>query len=233
MNGSVMVLDITHLLYNSLQQDALLWVLLLAFGGGVLSALLPCSVSFLPLTIAYMGGSANQGPIPLRIGLFVVGLCLSLTVLGLLAALLGLSLGTALAGWGTLALGLLAVVMGLHMLHIVQMPMPAGLSRMPQVPLGGPLVLGFLFGLTASPCSTPILTLLLGYIAKAQQPLLGIVALFCYALGQSVLLLLAGWGAGVLKHRATLLQAGEWINRMSGIILLGFGVFWIVQGWTG
>jgi cytochrome c-type biogenesis protein len=221
------------LLQQSLQQQSLPWVLLAAFVAGVIGALLPCSVSFLPLTVAYMGGSAQQGNPLGRAMLFVLGLCLSLTVLGLLAALVGVSLGTALSGWGTLALGLLAIVMGAHMLGWLHLPLPQLFKQLPQVPAGrlGAVLLGFVFGLSASPCATPALTLLLGYTARQQDALMGGLALFAYALGQSILLLVAGWGAASLKRKAHMLKMGHWINQFSGVVLLGLGTVWVIQGW--
>jgi cytochrome c-type biogenesis protein len=239
---------LTQLLQTSLQQNSLLWVMLAAFLGGVLSSILPCAVSFLPLTVAYMGGASSadaseatlsdhprlsRSTLWLRPLLFVLGLCTALTVLGLMAALLGVSLGTALNGWAFMALGGLSVAMGLQLWGLWHMPAMPGLSRLPSVPTGalGAFVLGTVFGLTASPCATPILTVLLAYTASTKQPLMGGVALFCYALGQSLLLLLAGWGASVVKYRANLLKMGVWLNRLSGTILVGLGITWIVQGW--
>ena len=221
------------LLQQSLQQQSLPWVLVAAFTAGIIGALLPCSVSFLPLTVAYMGGSSQQGNSLGRALLFVLGLCLSLTVLGLLAALVGVSLGTALTGWGTGVLGVLAMLMGAQMLGWLHIPLPQLFKQMPDVPASGlgAILLGFVFGLSASPCATPALTLLLGYTARQQDALMGGLALFAYALGQSVLLLIVGWGAASLKQRANLLKMGHWINMISGFILLGLGLVWIIQAW--
>jgi cytochrome c-type biogenesis protein len=230
---------IPTVLQQSLQQQALLWIPLAAFAGGVLSSLLPCSVSFLPLTVAYMGGTASQGTHRgvqwwVHAASFVLGLCLALTALGLAAALLGISLGTAITGWGSVAMGAVALVMGGSMLGWYHLPMPGLFSRMPASTGGvlGAVTMGFVFGLTASPCGTPVLSVLLAYTAKTQDPVLGGLGLFSYALGQSTLLLVAGLGAAVLKHRANLLQVGQWLSRLSGFILLGIGAVWLWQGFS-
>jgi cytochrome c-type biogenesis protein len=230
-------MSLNALLTHSLQTQAFLVVPLAAFLGGVFSSLLPCSIGMLPIMVAYMGGSRANGS---RIAFgqaigFVGGMCLSLTVLGLLAVLAGISLGTALGFWGYFLLGVLAVVMGLQLLGWLHLPALPGLKKLPDWAFGNlwsPVILGALFGLSATPCSTPFLTVLLGYMAQTKNLVLGALGLFSYALGQSVLLLLAGWGAGILKQRARLNQVGQVMNTMSGWILIGLGVYWLYQGFV-
>ena len=90
----------------------------------------------------------------------------------------------------------LAIVMGLNLLGVLRIPLPPGPdpenwhSKVP-APLA-PVAAGLAFGVAASPCTTPVLAVLLGWIAQSGRPLVGMALLTSFGIGQVVPLLIAG-----------------------------------------
>lgn len=213
-------------------------VLLLAFAGGVLSSLLPCTVGMLPILVGYVGGYSDTGKwkILQQILLFMLGFALVLSILGMIASLLGMALASMVGAWWYYFLGAVAILMGLQLLEIIQLPLPQLVTRLPATGPGkilAPLFMGAAFGAASSPCGTPFLTAILGFISREQDWALGGLSLFCYALGQSMLLLVAGLFTGLIKQMALFRQVGEVITRLSAVVFILAGLLLIAQaaGW--
>ena len=100
----------------------------------------------------------------------------------------------------------------------------------------GSLIRTFLLGgssaLVASPCATPVLTSILGFVANSSDPLLGALLLFCYTLGYSTPLLITAATGG--QALVKLKQMGEnqgsiygaiapWVTPCTAGILLWYG----------
>ena len=83
---------------------------------------------------------------------------------------------------------LLAVVMGLNLLEVVTIPLPSLFADVDvRQAAGGRLptavkayLAGLTFALAASPCSTPVLATLLGYVASTGDPVRGSTLLLTY-----------------------------------------------------
>lgn len=214
-----------------------LTVLLMAFIGGVSSSLLPCTVGMLPVLIGYMGAYKAKSRLSVlrETVLFIIGFCLVLTTLGLTASLLGKAMAGLIGYYWYYVLGAVAILMGFQLLEWVQLPLPQLVKKLPSGQGGfiAPLLMGAAFGATSSPCGTPFLTAILGFISHEKNWLLGAAALFCYALGQSVLLLIAGLCTGLVKHMAVFRQVGWMITRLSGVVFIGGGILLIAKaaGW--
>ena len=109
--------------------------LALVFGGGLLTSLGPCSLSLLPVTLAYLAGfSGERSPTPGQVSpslpwrrsvSFAAGIVLALVLLGLASGLLG-SLYGSLPRQIPLLVALVAVAMGLNLLGLLRLPLPAG-----------------------------------------------------------------------------------------------------------
>ncbi len=226
-----------HLLQSSLAHPGPL-TLAAVFAGGVLTSLGPCSLSLLPVTLAYLAGFAADGPraqsqpvIPRqppwqRSISFAAGIVLALVVLGLASGLLGRLYGS-LPSQIPLLVAVVAVVMGLNLLGLLRFPLPAGPDpevwrRRVPAPLA-PLAAGLAFGLAATPCTTPVLAVLLAWMAQNGSPLQGMVLLTCFGAGQVLPLLLAGTAAASLPDLLRLRRVGQWIPPISGVVLLTTG----------
>lgn len=206
----------------------------LVFAAGVVSSASPCALATVPLVVGYVGGHAgdNKRRAFFYSLAFVLGLATTFTALGAAAALLGQLMGT-LGGPWYIALGLLAALMGLHLLGWVQLRMPSGFHWQPKVagPLGA-LLLGAVFGIVSSPCATPVLVALLGLVATQGKVAYGIALLFAYALGHCVLMLAAGTFTGLVQAWAQsrgLMAFSQRLKQALGVLLVAAGGYLLWQ----
>lgn len=227
------------LLQHSLSHPGPL-TLALVFGGGLLTSLGPCSLSLLPVTLAYLAGfggasspMAQQRPsLPWQRSLsFTAGIVAALVLLGGGSALLGRLYGS-LPSQIPLLVAVVAVLMGLNLLGLLPIPLPAGPDperwrRLVPAPLG-PLAAGLAFGLASTPCTTPVLAVLLAWIAQNGRPLTGMLLLISFGAGQVIPLLLAGTAAASLPALLGLRRIGQWIPPLSGVVLLTTGCLTLI-----
>ncbi|WP_017299914.1 cytochrome c biogenesis protein CcdA [Nodosilinea nodulosa] len=207
------------------------WVSLSVVGlAGLLTSLSPCLLSMLPIMVGYMGGYEGDRPAGavLRSLSFALGLATTLALLGLVAGLFGYVYGQ--VAWGLpIVVSLVAIVMGLNLLGVVPLAMPAGAGPTFEgwglPPWLRAYALGLTFGIVASPCSTPVLATLLAWISATKDPVLGAALLLAYAVGYVTPLVLAGTFTASLKRLLDLRQWSSWVTPASGALLLGFGVF--------
>jgi cytochrome c-type biogenesis protein len=217
-----------------------LLILLLA---GLMTSLTPCMLSMLPITLGYLGGytSTDRSDYSRWQGLaqslwFSLGLATTLAGLGMIAAIVGRVYGQ--VGWGvSVIVSLIAIVMGLNLLELLPLQFP-NWGTPDWIPSHWPRSvrsygLGLTFGLVASPCSTPVLATLLAWISTTQDPIVGGGLLLAYGIGYVSPLILAGVFMSNLKAILSLRQWSGWINPTSGALLLGFGVFSLLNRLPG
>mmetsp|Transcript_24409 Transcript_24409/g.34406 ORF Transcript_24409/g.34406 Transcript_24409/m.34406 type:complete len:387 (+) Transcript_24409:214-1374(+) len=98
----------------------------------------------------------------------------------------------------------------------------------------GAIIRTFLLGgssaLVASPCATPVLTSILAYVAKAQNPALGVLYLFGYTIGYSTpLLIVAATGGQALANMkgdggdSMYGKIAPWVSPLTAGVLLYYG----------
>ena len=212
---------------NNGLNDATPLTILIVFTGGLLTSLGPCSLSLLPITVAYLAGFKNkQKPLQKTIS-FCGGIVVSLVILGSLSGFLGKIYGQ-LPGFFSIIISLLAIVMGLNLLGLLKFSLPSGpdpeiwTSKVP--PSFAPVSAGLAFGLASSPCTTPVLAVLLAWVAKQGNPLSGTIFLASFAIGQIVPLFIAGTFAASIPKLLSLRPIGKWVPPISGVILLSVGL---------
>lgn len=205
---------------------------LLAFGAvflaGVLSSASPCVLATIPLVVGFVGGYADgDRSKAFRYSLaFVLGLSLTFTAFGAAAGLLGTMFGT-LGGWWYVAAGVVALLMGGQMMGLYEIHLPIKRNFKPkQGGIIGSFLLGLFFGVVSSPCATPVLVVILTYVATKGQILYGTALLFTYALGHSLLMLLAGTFTGFVEafvKKQGIANFSLWTKRIGGLIVAGVG----------
>ena len=91
------------------------------------------------------------------------------------------------------------------------------------------MILGMLFGLVASPCAMPILTLILALIAQKGQVAYGSLLMFTYAVGHGLPLIIIGTVAGALTSLERFTKYSVLIQHIGGWMLIVVGAYFI---WT-
>jgi cytochrome c-type biogenesis protein len=204
-----------------------------SFLGGVLTASNPCVLVMIPLAMAYVGGygDARSWRYNLALSLcFVVGLSITFTVLGLIAAFMGSLLGDVGNFWPYVVAGV-CLVMGLHLLGVfnLALPLPSRFQTQKKGMIGA-FLLGLLFGVVSTPCATPVLAVLLVYIASKGSLPYGAMLLFFYALGHCFLIIIAGTSMGMAKgllESRHLQKAGSWLRKGAGVVIILVGFFYL------
>ncbi len=196
------------------------------FVGGLLTALNPCVLASIPLAIGFVGGYATGRTkgYALSLALFLfLGIAAAFTVLGIIASLAGTLFGTTSKFWPILIV-IVCLVMGGQILLFpnFEIPMPRGFAPKTGGILGA-FLLGALIGVIATPCAMPVLAVLLTYVASKGNVLYGALLLFTYALGHSLLVLVAGSSIGIAEAMVNskgLKKASAILKKASGVLLL-------------
>jgi len=164
--------------------------------------------------------------------LFVLGLSITFTILGLISALMGRMLGDVGAFWKYLVAGV-CLVMGFYLLGLLKfnfnLPKPTNVSK------GGPIgafLLGLLFGVVSTPCAVPILAVLLAYVGSKGNIVYGGFLLLVYALGHSALILIAGTSMGAAKRLIEskgLRKTNQVLHKIAGVIIILVGAYFLFR----
>ncbi len=205
--------------------------------GGVLVSFTPCVYPLLPITVAFIGarGSESRGRGFLLSLIYVLGMGVTYTLLGAIAALSGKLFGQIQASpWTSFLIGNLCILMGLSMMDVFTIPlrMPEFIMRaQPRkrtAGMAGSFLVGAASGLVMGPCTAPALSVVLGYAATRQNVVFASSLMFVFAVGMGTLLILVGTFAGLL---AGIPKSGMWmvrISRICGWILLGTGEYFLI-----
>ncbi|WP_372439761.1 protein-disulfide reductase DsbD [Burkholderia plantarii] len=220
-----------------LEGHGFLTVVALFFVAGMVLSLLPCSYPMIPILSAIIIGEGTRATRARSFALsltYVVGMALVYTVLGVVAALIGQSLGAWLQNpWMLGAFGLLLTVFALTLIGGIDIALPQrwqdGAAQASSRRSGGRFAavaaMGALSALVVGACMTAPLFAVLAFIAHTGNALLGAAALFAMGIGLGVPLLIIGLGAGTLLPRA-----GAWMEGVKvffGVVLLA-AALWIV-----
>ena len=206
----------------------------LIFSAGLLTSLGPCSLSLLPITVAYIGGTNNENNNNFKIFGFCGGVVLSLVFLGAISGFLGRIYGQ-LPNFFNIFISIFAIVMGLNLLGLLKFQLPNIPSLNPVEkklpPILAPLITGTTFGLASSPCITPVLATLLAWVSQAKNPLVSIIFLFFFGLGQITPLILVAITTENMRKFLEFRKYSQIIPFSSGIILLTLGVLNLISNW--
>ena len=200
----------------------------LALVGGVIAGMNPCCFALYPAAAGACCGFGEQAiKRPLRnAAAFVLGIAVSVALLGALAAYMG---RVAVASLPVRhAIALVPILMGVYKLGWIQLPRMTQSVFRPG--LGGAFGTGLLLSLIIGPCSTPVFASMLTFVAYQQSLVYGALLLFLYGIGSGLPLLLLGTTAGVVVKRLDCSRYGNWIDHIVGgvLILLGFYLLWQV-----
>lgn len=205
------------------------------FLGGIVSSASPCVLAMIPLIMGYVGGYSeglHRKAIQYSL-VFVLGLTITFTVLGIIAGALGRLFGDVGFFW-YYVLPPVAILLGLYLIFSEKINLNIGLSQrfMPKKrALIGAFLMGLFFGIVASPCATPVLAVILTFAAAKQDMVYSGGLLLAYAIGHWVLVLGAGISVGFAQKvmgSKGISNFSSWSKKVSGVILVGVGIYLII-----
>jgi cytochrome c biogenesis protein CcdA len=207
------------------------------FLGGIISSSSPCVLATIPLVIGYVGGysEGNRRKALLYSLVFILGLSFTFTVLGAIASLIGGLFGGISRTWYFI-IGGMSIAIGLHLIGIYSLNIPIPVHLQPKRRgIIGALLLGALFGIVSSPCATPVLALILTFVASKGEVIYGTSLLFVYAIGHCALIFLAGTAAGFVENFVQskgITNITNWSKRAGGVIVSLVGIYLFYLGIT-
>src|SRR5471032_1321894 len=208
-----------------------IWALLIGIG----IAFTPCVLPMYPLISGIILG--RQRPqsmkrIFLLALVYVQGMALTYTLLGMVVAAAGLQFQAALQSpWILIALSVAFIVLALSMFGLFSLQLPSSLQTRLALwsnnqkggSLTGVFIMGALAGLICSPCTTAPLSAILLYIAQSGNLWAGAGTLYLYALGMGIPLIIV-----TLFGNRLLPRSGPWMQYVKegfGFVILALPVF--------
>ena len=178
----------------------------------------------LPLIIGYVGGYSKENPLKtlLQMIIFVIGSGIVFAVIGGICAFTGkLFVGNP---YFTLIVASLILIMGLKILDVIDFELPVIIKEIPQNKFNNevlcPLLLGAVFALIGTPCSTPILASIMGFASISAKVSQAVIMLFLFSIGQGLILIIAGFLTSKLKTGKNVYKVSEGILKFSGALLV-------------
>lgn len=208
-----------------------LWALLIGIG----IAFTPCVLPMYPLISGIVLGGKQRLTTTralLLTFIYVQGMALTYTALGLVVAAAGLQFQAALQHpYVLIGLSVVFILLALSMFGLFTLQLPSSLqtrltllsNRQQEGSAGGVFAMGAIAGLICSPCTTAPLSAILLYIAQSGNMLLGGGTLYLYALGMGLpLILVTVFGNRLLP------KSGPWMETVKtafGFVILALPVF--------
>ena len=208
-----------------------LWALLIGIG----IAFTPCVLPMYPLISGIVLGGKQRlstGRALLLTFIYVQGMALTYTALGLVVAAAGLQFQAALQHpYVLIGLAVIFTLLALSMFGLFTLQLPSSLqtrltlmsNRQQGGAPGSVFAMGAIAGLICSPCTTAPLSAILLYIAQSGNMWLGGGTLYLYALGMGFpLMLITVFGNRLLP------KSGPWMEHVKtafGFVILALPVF--------
>ncbi|MGU5698749.1 protein-disulfide reductase DsbD [Aeromonas allosaccharophila] len=219
------------------------WISIVAFFAlGLGLAFTPCVFPMYPILTGIIAGAGHHlstGRAFLLSLVYVQGMAVTYTLLGLVVASAGLKFQAALQHpYVLIGLSLMFVLLALSMFGLYTLQLPSSLqtrlsglsNRQQGGSVVGVAIMGMISGLVCSPCTTAPLSGALIYVAQSGDLWLGGAALYALSLGMGLPLLLLGTSGGKL-----LPKAGAWmdvIKQLFGFALLAVPILLLSRLWS-
>jgi len=218
---------------SALFQSGLFLTLVGVFLGGLALNLTPCVYPLIPITVSYFGGRGSEkaGFLALHSLFYLLGLAVTNSTLGVVAALTGGLLGSVLQHPVVLiTVAAILVALALSFFGLWELKLPAFVTQAASRSYGGyggSMFMGLTLGVVAAPCIGPFLIGLLTYVASTGNPYLGFALFFTLSLGLGIPLAILAFFSGRLER---LPRAGEWmiwVRKLLGWVLVAMAAYFI------
>jgi cytochrome c biogenesis protein CcdA len=204
----------------------------LVFLSGLALNLTPCVYPLIPITLGFFSrqtGGRRGGMFGLAL-LYVLGMSVTYSALGVFAALSGSLFGAWLQKPAVLlAIAAIVLALALSMFGLFEIQAPHFITDRTGSKSGaaGALTMGLFVGFVAAPCIGPFVLSLLTYVAARGSAPLGFGLFFTLAMGLGLPYLVLGTVSGSLK---ALPRSGEWmtaVRRVFGFALVALAVYFL------
>lgn len=208
------------------QQGSLPILFALSFLGGLVASVSPCSLAMLPIIVGYVGGYSKNTPLKTFVQMlfFVLGTALVFSIIGIICALTGKVFVSFAGGYFGIVIACIILVMGLKLVGILDFEIPVMIKEMPQSDGRNtylyPILLGAVFALAGTPCSTPILAGIMAFASLSASIAQAVVMLFLFSLGQGLILIFAGFLTSKLKNMSGFYKFSDMLLKFSGVLLI-------------
>lgn len=213
------------------------WIL--AFGSifviGLALNLTPCVYPMMSVTVSLFGGQQTTtfGASFVRALVYVFGIVVMYSVLGVIAALTGSLFGAWLQSpWVLGAIGMLLFLLALSMFGLYELQLPSSwmnkLGAANQVTgFAGLFLSGLVVGIFAAPCIGPPIIALLAFVGSEGNVLFGLGIFSVLAFGLGVPYLLLGTFSGLLQRMPKSGVWMVWVKKLFGVVLVGAALFYL------
>src|SRR2546423_1885983 len=227
---------------SSLFDKGIVSILIGVFLAGLALNLTPCVYPIIPITVGFfVNQSASAGKPRLSrtftmASMYVVGMAITYSILGVIAAKSGGLFGAALQNPIVLiALAAVMLALSLSMFGVYEFRMPEALNRFANTSTQstsgslGALMMGLTMGIVAAPCIGPFVLALLVEVGAKGSAAYGFLLFFVLALGLGVPYLVLGTFSGAIK---ALPRSGLWmvtVRKVFGLVLIGMALYFLMS----
>lgn len=214
-----------------IKQKGLFLTLLLIFLGGLALNLTPCVYPLIPITISYFGAQVSnvKSQKILMAFVYILGMSVTYSVLGLVAALTGGLFGSALQNPIVVSVIVaILVALALSMFGLFEIRIPAAIANFSgknRQGYFGTALMGLTVGFIAAPCIGPFVLGLLVYVGQLGNAFMGFLLFFVLSLGLGFpYIFLAIFSGSISK----LPRSGEWMEGVKiifGFVMIGLALY--------
>lgn len=212
---------------------AMVWTLLGVLLGGIALNLTPCVYPLIPITVTYFGGRSGkiQGALVAHGICYILGLAVTNSTLGVVAALTGGLMGGVLQNsWVLAGVAIVLLIFSSSLFGFWELKLPSGLTQAASKSYAGyfgSLFMGLTLGVIAAPCIGPFVLGLLTWIASIGIAWFGFIVFFTLSVGLGLPLFILALFSGKLE---ILPRSGEWmvwVRKVMGWVLVGMAAYFI------
>ncbi len=214
-----------------------LWWFVALFLGGLALNLTPCVFPMIGITVSVFGARKRErtGRTLAHAVAYVLGIVITYSLLGAVAAATGSLFGAALQSpWVNVGLGLLFVALSLSMFGLYEMQPPAWvlqrLGGADATSLLGIFLSGLAVGIIAAPCVGPFVVAVLALLGQRGDALFGFQSMFAMSLGLGLPYLFLAVFSNLIQN---LPRSGDWmlwVKKLFGILLVAIGLYYVLIG---
>lgn len=213
-------------LAEAYKKHGLLLTLGVIFLGGLALNLTPCVFPLIPITVGFFA-MQSDGRRSRRLALsasYVVGIVITYSVLGVIAALSGKMFGALLQSVAVqIGLAVLMLVLASSMFGAWEFRVPQFIANKSggRAGVAGALTMGLFVGIVAAPCIGPFVVALFALVASIASPVVGLAMFATLAFGL---------GFPYLVALNALPKPGEWmvqVKKAMGFVLVAMAVYFL------